>query len=449
MARKNFQAQLRAGIRELREPLIAWGAAFVVLSALLLANPPPEEYDFPAEFAEFEDLPQQSEDDSEVVSGIDSESETIAADDSQTAEKSAPSWLEYTIRRNDTMARILDKIGADDEARDFLLAQKLKTYRLLRRGDRLQFRLEDGRLAALRYKTSPEYYLNAGRDSTGEWWAREAPPVLTTVTRAVGGIIESSLFAAADRAGFSDGAIDLLINALETQVDFYRDTRPNDSFRALYTETVDEDGEIIGAGELLAFEYVSLLKPKSPRAIRGARHNGEYYSPQGESLRGAFLRAPLKFRRISSRFSRNRLHPVLKKWRAHRGVDYAAPTGTPVRSTADGVVSSVSRQRGYGNVIMIKHLNIYTTVYAHLSRFAKGMRRGRKVQQGQVIGYVGQTGLATGPHLHYEFRVRGKHKDPLSEAVPKVLPPLEGKALDEFREAAAPLFARLDAAVPR
>ena len=230
-------------------------------------------------------------------------------------------------------------------------------------------------------------------------------------------------------------------------MDFHRDTRPNDSFRALYTEMRDEDGEVIGAGELLAFEYLSRLKPKSPRVIRGARHDGEYYSSEGESLRGAFLRAPLKFRRISSKFTHRRFHPVLKKWRPHRGVDYAARTGTPVRTTADGVVSLVARRRGYGNVVMIKHLNIYTTVYAHLSRFAKGMRGGRKVRQGEVIGYVGQTGLATGPHLHYEFRVRGKHKDPLSEAVPKVLPPLKGDALKKFQDASAPLFAQLDAAV--
>lgn len=427
-------------LADLREPFFAFMVSCVVLVALLLANPPPEEYELSAEFLDFEDLPQQ------VGTPLTETPLAVeeSADKSESAEKPAESWLEYKIRRGDTMARILDKISADSEARNFLLAQKLKSYRLLRRGDRLQFQLEEGRLAALRYKTSPAYYLHAGRDSAGEWWANELPPVLTTVTRAVGGIIESSLFAAADRAGFSDGAIQLLINALETQLDFHRDTRPQDSFRVLYTETNDEDGKIIGAGELMSFEYTSLLRPKSPRIIRGAWHDGEYYSSQGESLRGAFLRAPLQFRRISSKFSHNRFHPVLKKWRSHRGVDYAAATGTRVRSTAAGTIASVERQRGYGRVIMIKHLNIYTTVYAHLSRFAKGVRRGRKVQQGQVIGYVGQTGLATGPHLHYEFRVRGKHKDPLSAAVPKVLPPLKGEALQKFRDAAAPLFARLD-----
>ena len=433
--------------KELRDPFIAFVASLLILGALLIANPPPEEYEWPAEFAEYELAPSLPEEEAEaelsVAEEIAVESESAESPESL-SESPVPPWLEYTIRRNDTMARILERIGADDSARDYLLAQKFKSYRLLRRGDRLQFRLQDGRLTELLYKTSPEYYFHAREKEGGQWHATEAPPVLTTVTRAVGGIIESSLFQSADRAGFSEGAINLLINALETQLDFHRDTRPNDSFRALYTETIDEDGKIVGAGELLAFEYVSLLRPASPRIVRGAQHGGEYYSPDGESMRGAFLRAPLKFRRISSRFTHRRFHPVLKKWRPHRGVDYAARTGTPVLSTADGIISTVDRQRGYGKVVMIQHLNIYTTVYAHLSRFAKGVRRGRKVRQGQVIGYVGQTGLATGPHLHYEFRVRGKHKDPLSAAVPKVLPPLKGESLKEFQDAAAPLFARLD-----
>ena len=415
--------------KELREPLFALAAAFAALGILLALNPQTD-FDLPAEIYEFDDLPQPAPGD-------------YTAPQRETAE-SAPAWLEYTIRRGDTMARILNKIGADKDARDFLLAQKLKSYRLLRRGDRLQFRLEDGRLHELLYKTSPDFYMHASRDANGQWHADESPPKLTVVSRRAGGVIESSLFAAADRAGFSDGAIDLLINALETQVDFHRDTRPGDSFRAIYDEKLDEDGESIGGEELLAFEYISLRNPKKPRMIRGVRHDGEYYSPEGESLRGAFLRAPLKFRRISSRFTHRRLHPVLKKWRAHRGVDYAARSGTPVHSTADGIVSSVARQRGYGKVVMIEHMKIYTTVYAHLSRFAKGIRRGSRVQQGQVIGYVGQTGLATGPHLHYEFRVRGKHKDPLSAAVPKVLPPLKGDALRTFQDAATPMFAQLD-----
>lgn len=417
-------------------------AAFVAAPAAIYRQPPQEEYG--AEFYSFEPAPPSG------AAGLSEDGEKTEtaglSENGAASEESAPVWLEYRIKRNDTAAKILNRIGADEAARGYLLAQKLKSYRRLRRGDTLQFRQQDGRLSALRYKTSPEYYLHAGIGADGKWWAKEAPPVLATVVKLAGGKIESSLYESADRAEMNDRAVDLLIDALETQVDFHRDTRRGDTFRAIYTEIRDEDGKAVGAGKMLAVEYTSMLRPKKPRLIRGALHekNNRFYSDEGESMHGMFLRAPLKFRRISSRFSRNRFHPVLKRWRPHRGVDYAAATGTPVRATADGVVSLRGRQRGYGNVVMIKHMGIYTTVYAHLSRFGKGIRRGRRVRQGQTVGYVGQTGLATGPHLHYEFRVRGKHKDPLSASVPKVAPPLSGEALAEFKSASAALFAQLD-----
>lgn len=426
-------------LHEIREPIFAFIGAVVFLSALALMYPSQSveftNYDFPAESGEFGDADEAL--DTEVI-----EEELVGVED---ASLTTEPWLEYRIRRNDTMESVLKNIGADEEALNYLLAKKFKTYRRLRRGDYLQFRLNDSRqLAELRYKTSPEYYFWAGRDESG-WNATEAPPVLMTVTRATGGVIDSTLFEAADDAGFSESGVNALIVALETHIDFYRDLRKNDSFRAVYTETTDEDGKPTGDADLLAFEYISLRRPDEPRVIRGAQaENGGYYSPEGESMQGAFLRAPLKFRRISSRFTHRRFHPVLKRWRPHRGVDYAARSGTPVRATADGEIFKIEKQRGYGNVIMIRHLNVYTTVYAHLRGFAKGMRRGRKVQQGEVIGYVGSTGLSTGPHLHYEFRVRGKHKDPLSEAVPRRLPPLKGRTLDEFKTHSAGFFAQLD-----
>ena len=420
------------------EPLAAFLLAASLLSAIVLSHPlpAPNNDDEPFIKEVFESTPADKKPDAVTVAPAAVETDSAP-----------PPWLEYRIRRGDTMARILKTLGADAAAQDYLLAQKFKSYRKLRRGDHLEFRLDDERqLSALRYKTSRDYYLHAGRDEHGAWWANEAPPTLITVTRNAGGRIESSLFAAADQAGFSDRAIDLLIVALETQVDFHRDTRNGDSFRAIYTEIQDEDGESLGAGQLLAFEYTSHINPSRPRAIRGMTWDGKnsgYYSSAGESLQGAFLRAPLKFRRISSKFTNRRYHPVLKKWRAHRGVDYAARSGTPVRATADGVISKVARERGYGKMVMIKHYNTYTTLYGHMSRFAKNMRRGKKVKQGQIIGYVGQTGLATGPHLHYEFRVRGKHKDPLSQSVPRVLPPLKGQELKDFQAHIAPLAEQL------
>lgn len=368
------------------------------------------------------------------------------------AEPEAPPpkvWLEYRIRRNDTMERILNIIKTDGEMSRFLRAQQLKSYRRLRPGEVIYFREDDGGyLVELLYKTSPDYYLTAGRDADGNLFAKEEAPETTSIRRTAAGIIDSSLFAAADAAGMSNLAINKLIEALETQIDFYREVRKGDTFRVIYNEWHDDSGEIVKTGMPLAFEYNSLLSTR-PRLIRGVYYENSYYAPDGTSLARAFLPAPLKYRRISSKFTHRRFHPVLKRWRPHRGVDYAAPSGTPVRSTADGVVTKVERQSGYGNVVMIKHFNIYTTVYAHLRGFAKGIRRGSRVTQGQEIGYVGQTGLATGPHLHYEMRVRGKYKDPLSVELPKQLPPLKGDALTAFQAHYQDLWLELDTVAQR
>ena len=354
----------------------------------------------------------------------------------------AEPWLEYRIRRNDTMARILDRIGADDEAKRFLLSQKMKSYRKLRRGDSVQFRLRDGRLSELQYKTSPDYYLRAGRDRDGRLWAGENPPALTAREEGRGGIIGEGegLFVSADRAGVEDPVIQALIDLLETRVDFYRGVWAGDSFRVVYDRMTDDDGETARTGRVKAFEFVNRGK-----VIRGAwsESAGGYYDENGAAMRSAFLSAPLKYNRISSRFTNRRFHPVLKKWRAHRGVDYAARTGTPVRSTADGVVTFAGKKGGYGNLILVSHFKIYTTAYGHLHKFAKGVRKGRQVRQGQVIGYVGSTGLSTGPHLHYEFRVRGTHRDPLSQNIPKQLPPLKGEALANFKAETEEIWARL------
>lgn len=344
-------------------------------------------------------------------------------------------WQHYRIRRNDRMHIILPRIGASEDTVRFFLNQKFKSYRKLRRGATIHYRHDtSGDLIQLRYKTGADYYLTAKRDINNQWTAQENPPILTTLTVSRGGRIRknSSLYESAKDAGISDTAIDALISALDWHIDFFREQRENDAYKMVYEKTVDEDGDLIGTPLLLAYQYESHLR-RTPRIVEGLWNakQGGYYSPKGESMQGAFLRAPLEYRRISSVFGR-RKHPILKKWRAHKGVDYAAPTGTPVRATADGVIIKIRKERGYGNVVFIKHYDIYTTVYGHLNRFAKGMRRGRKVKQGEVIGYVGSTGLSTGPHLHYEFRIRGVHKNPLSAALPRRLPPLDKGALAAF-----------------
>ena len=196
------------------------------------------------------------------------------------------------------------------------------------------------------------------------------------------------------------------------------------------------------SGRVLAAEFIN--QKKSYRAVwfQDKEGHGGYYTPEGKNLRKAFLRSPLEFSRITSGFAM-RLHPILQKWRAHRGIDYGAPTGTRVKATSDGVVAFAGRQGGYGNMVVLRHGGGVTTVYGHLSRFANGIRKGTRVGQGEVVGFVGQTGLATGPHLHYEFRVNNQYRNPLTVAFPAARP-VAPERIAAFRLVAEPLAARLD-----
>lgn len=389
-----------------------------------------------------------------IEESIDEKSDAVAAVDNEEiathedAPPAPPPWLEYRIRRGDTLKSVLQGIQADDTMRIFLITQNLKSERLLRVNDTVYFRKNtQGEIADLLYKTSPDYYLTAGRDASGALWVREDPPALTQVRKTVAGIIDTSLFDAAKLAQMPDKALDALIVVLEPQIDFFREQWPGDSFRAVYDIWVDEENTVVKMGTLYVAEYQRANPNRAPILMVIEPNSGGYYSESGESMQPAFLSAPLKYRRVSSRFSKNRFHPVLKIWRPHRGVDYAAPTGTPVQATADGVVSKRTKERGYGNVVFLKHPGSYTTVYAHLQKFAKGITRGAEVVQGQIVGYVGQTGLATGPHLHYEFRVNNKHKDPLTYPLPPQLPPLEGEALAAFKKHSRPLIDELEAII--
>lgn len=360
-----------------------------------------------------------------------------------TSEAPRIEWQRHTIGRRETLGSILPQITDDEEAIRFLTTKKMESYRRMRPKTDIEYKVDDdGRLVALRYKTSPEYYLMFTR-ANGTMAVTEEPPELTVTTVHRKATIEKggSVYPALSDVGTDDGAIAALITALETHIDFFRDIHPGDQFELIYDESHDAEGERLGADRPKAF--VALYRGRGIVGVFDPEIGG-YYTPEGVSVQRAFLRAPLKFTRISSKFSLRRLHPVLKVWRPHRGVDYAAPRGTPVRSTGDGVVSFVGRKGGYGKVVFIKHHKIYETVYGHLSAFRKGVRKGKRVAQGDVIGYVGATGLATGPHLHYEFRVRGKHRDPLSAEVPVQLPPLEGADLERFRAHAEPLLARLE-----
>ena len=254
-------------------------------------------------------------------------------------------------------------------------------------------------------------------------------------------IIHSSLFQDGKIAGLPDKLILHLADIFAWDIDFALGLRDGDQFTVLYEK--QSIGDKTFDTEILAAEFNH--GGRIFKAVRYKDKNGKanFYSPNGKSMQRAFLSTPVDYARISSRFNLKRKHPVLNKIRAHKGVDYKAKTGTPVKSTRNGKIIFRGRQRGYGRVVIVQHEKKYSTLYAHLSKFRKGQRKGSKVKQGQVIGYVGRSGLATGSHLHYEFRVNGKHKNPLTASLPKS-PPINKAMLADFKQKTQPLLSQLD-----
>ena len=254
--------------------------------------------------------------------------------------------------------------------------------------------------------------------------------------------IQSSLFAATDASEIPDQIALQLADIFSSEVDFNQDLRVGDHFSVIY-ESSFINGEQIGSGKVIGAEFFN--RDRVFRALLYRTHDGRenYYSPDGKPLQKAFLRSPLEFSRISSGFSLARFHPVLQTWRAHKGVDYAAPIGTRVRAVSEGVVNFAGEQGGYGKVVVLQHNGGVNTVYGHLSRFASGLHRGQKVSQGQNIGFVGMSGLATGPHLHYEFRLHGEHRNPLTVALPSPAP-LPADQFKDFQEQTGQSFSQLN-----
>lgn len=253
--------------------------------------------------------------------------------------------------------------------------------------------------------------------------------------------IDHSLFVASQRAGFDDALTMRLAQIFQWDIDFVLDIRRGDEFHVLYEELSLGD-RFIGYGNILAAEFVN--QGDSYQATYYQQANGEtgYFAPNGTSMRKAFLRAPVEFSRISSNFNLRRVHPLFKRSRPHRGIDYAAPQGTPILASGNGTVSIASRTNANGNYVVIRHGEQFVTKYLHLSKFARGVRKGARVKQGQTIGYVGATGWATGPHLHYEFLVNGVHKNPRTVKLPDAAPIAEQEQAD-FRLQTEPLLALL------
>ncbi len=328
-------------------------------------------------------------------------------------------WGEERIRRGDTVGSVLARLGVDDaEALAFLSTDPAaRALYQLRPGKSLLVETDDdGALLQLRFVAGNGQLLSVARE--GDRLAASSGPAPVEVRwRLASGEINSSLFGAADGAGLPDPVTLQLADVFGGDIDFYKDIQRGDRFAVVY-EMRYIDGEAVGAGRIVAALFENRGKIYKAFLWRDAEGNESYYAADGAALRKAFLRSPMEFSRVTSGFSNARFHPILKTWRAHKGVDYAAPTGTPVRATGNGRVRFAGVQNGYGKVILLQHPGAFSTLYAHLSRFAPGMKPGARVSQGQVIGYVGQTGWATGPHLHYEFRVANVQRNPLTVALP-------------------------------
>jgi murein DD-endopeptidase MepM/ murein hydrolase activator NlpD len=352
-------------------------------------------------------------------------------------------WREERIVRGDRAASLLRRLGADDaEVKAFLRAtHSSKILRELIPGRSVRaYQSADGKLLALRYQNDGDA-LNVERDGEG-FRASESAIDLERRVLVASGEIDTSLFGATDAAQLPDAVAIQIADVFATDVDFHRDLRQGDRFTVVYEMYYDQ-GEPARSGRILAAEFINDGRAYRALWFDYAKGQGGYYTPYGTNIRKAFLRSPLEFSRVTSRYTNRRYHPVLREWRAHRGVDYGAPVGTRVRATGNGVVKFVGRRGGYGNLIVLRHQSQYTTWYGHLSRFAKGLHSGARVQQGETIGYVGMTGLATGPHLHYEFRVNGVHRDPLKVVLPPA-PPIQAAQRPAFDAAAAPLVDMLN-----
>lgn len=254
--------------------------------------------------------------------------------------------------------------------------------------------------------------------------------------------INNSLFLDGKAVGLSDNIIMQLANIFAWDIDFALNLRKGDQFTIVYEKQFVE-GKEINSGKIISAEFINQGTPYTAVRFKDKQGKTSYFTPDGNSLRKAFLRTPVDFARISSHFNLKRKHPVLNRIRAHKGVDYAANTGTPVKSTADGKIVYRGRKGGYGRVVIVQHRKKYSTLYAHLSKFKKGQKLGRQIKQGQIIGYVGKSGLATGPHLHYEFRVNGKHRNPLTVKLPHSLP-IQKSLYADFKNQTQPLIDQLN-----
>lgn len=354
-------------------------------------------------------------------------------------------WQIDQVHRDDTLASLFRRMTIrDEDAMKFLMlapdARAMNNQ--LIPGHSLEIKTNlDGKLLHLEYEIDHETILVAGLTPSGYQVATQKL-ILQNNQVLKSAVIVNSLFGATDDAGIPDQIALQIADIFSGEIDFHDDLRPGDTFSVVY-EAFYNAGEMMKTGNVLAVEFVN--KGKKYQAVHFGDAEGKfaYYTPEGKSLHKSFLRSPLEFTRISSSFNAGRYHPILQRIKAHKGVDMAAPTGTRIKASGDGVVDFVGRKGGYGNVIILKHANGINTLYGHLSRFATGLRKGMQVSQSDIIGYVGMSGLATGPHLHYEFLVNKVHRNPMTVALPLSVP-IDAQYKKEFDATSLSLMAQIE-----
>ena len=362
-------------------------------------------------------------------------------------EQPAPSgpfeFVAITIGRNDTLDQVFRglQLRISDLAELRSLPDVRKSLDVVRPGDVIQLTHLDGEIKSLTRRINETATLSVTRADEG-FNANIVENPLEVEERMLRGTVASSLYVAVNQAGGTDRLAVSLADVFKYDIDFVNSVQAGDSFVVAHEQQY-QDGEFVRDGDILAAEFVNA--GRTYRAVRYVSPAGraDYYSPDGRPVRKAFLRYPVDYGRISSGFSSARRHPVLNRVRAHKGIDFAAPTGTPIKAAGSGRVVNRSWNGGYGNAVVLAHSNGVTTLYGHMSRFAKGLAVGDRVQQGEVIGYVGMTGLTSGPHVHYEYRVNGVHKNPARVTIAKA-DPIPASLMADFQAKTAPLLARLD-----
>jgi murein DD-endopeptidase MepM/ murein hydrolase activator NlpD len=365
-------------------------------------------------------------------------------EDSDISPEQEGRWLQEEVQAGDNLALIFSRLELSPTLLHNIThsSEEAAALAQIRPGELLRVQLDmEGKLMQLLYKRSSINSLKITPSPDG-FQTEVLTKTLEKRTSHLSATITDSLYGSALRAGLSDSLIMELANIFGWDIDFALEIRKGDQFSLIFEEEYLA-GEHYRDGAILAAEFTN--RGKVFRAIRYENDKGEadYFTPDGKSMRKAFLRAPVDFRRISSRFAKERWHPVLGKKRPHRGVDYAAATGTPIKAAGDGRVVFRGRKGGYGRTVIIKHGERYSTLYAHMSKYRGSVKNGTRVRQGQTIGYVGMSGLATGPHLHYEFRVNGVHRNPLTVKLPAAKP-ISEQYLADFKMQSKPLLAQLD-----